>query len=578
VEKLKSLEIAPLKDKALTVLIIEKEYNEPFWLIEPPSTLPSKTLSSLFRPSIAFTKFLEKLVQRVHPDFATEELGIRSPKEFHEGNVLAKLFQKKKIPFHPVDIDENARGYLAANMNEKKMLRDRVLQALARLSKDENKESSTDEQYLVAYGQCLQHELEELQQETCFPVRESWIAMGIMERAKELNEKEDITCLHICSPEHVNGVRKILESVDVKVDTLRLSKEVVSAHADAPHPEEIQNLLQSMQIQVKPVIKRASDDAPYLLFFLDTDRIASPFDVCMAYDAGFDAVIPYENVTPEDAKKIVQDAIFSRGPKAVKHTCFFIGGKDAEKAEEISRVVSSAMFPPFETSVIVDPGGAYTTAAAAVAKMENALLSHKLGSLQGKSCAVFGTGSVGKIIAVLLTRLGCNVRIVSLNPNRTDGEAYVGKLAKLLNDRYGANVQGVFAPTPEKRIEVVESADVIFCAGTRGVRVIHKSFFEKTKLMKVMVDINAIPPLGIEGIKLKDDMREMAPGIFGIGALTVGDLKHKLEKAILKEVRSNGKGTYNYSFALELARKSIRKEIYPSKLTVTLSYPDKEEA
>lgn len=575
---MKSLEIAPLKDKALTVLIIEKEYNEPFWLIEPPSTLPSKTLSSLFRPSIAFTKFLEKLVQRVHPDFATEELGIRSPKEFHEGNVLAKLFQKKKIPFHPVDIDENARGYLAANMNEKKMLRDRVLQALARLSKDENKESSTDEQYLVAYGQCLQHELEELQQETCFPVRESWIAMGIMERAKELNEKEDITCLHICSPEHVNGVRKILESVDVKVDTLRLSKEVVSAHADAPHPEEIQNLLQSMQIQVKPVIKRASDDAPYLLFFLDTDRIASPFDVCMAYDAGFDAVIPYENVTPEDAKKIVQDAIFSRGPKAVKHTCFFIGGKDAEKAEEISRVVSSAMFPPFETSVIVDPGGAYTTAAAAVAKMENALLSHKLGSLQGKSCAVFGTGSVGKIIAVLLTRLGCNVRIVSLNPNRTDGEAYVGKLAKLLNDRYGANVQGVFAPTPEKRIEVVESADVIFCAGTRGVRVIHKSFFEKTKLMKVMVDINAIPPLGIEGIKLKDDMREMAPGIFGIGALTVGDLKHKLEKAILKEVRSNGKGTYNYSFALELARKSIRKEIYPSKLTVTLSYPDKEEA
>lgn len=575
---MKSLEIAPLKDKALTVLMIEKEYNEPFWLIEPPSTLPSKTLSSLFRPSIAFTKFLEKLIQRVHPDFATEELGVRSPNEFREGNGLAKVFQKKKIPFHPVDIDEAARGYLAANLNEKKKLRDRVLQALARLSKDETKESSTDEQYLVAYGQCLQHELEELQYEAGFPVRESWIAMGIMERAKDLNEKEEITCLHICSPEHVNGVKQILESVDVKVDTLKLSKEVVSAHTDAPHPEEIQNLLQSMQIQVKPVIKRASDDAPYLLFFLDTDRIASPFDVCMAYDAGFDAVIPYENVTSEDAKKIVQDAIFSRGPKAVKHTCFFIGGKDAEKAEEISGIVSSTMFPPFETSVIVDPGGAYTTAAAAVAKTESALLSHKLGNLQEKSCAVFGTGSVGKIIAVLLTRLGCSVKIASLNPNRTDGEEYVGRLAKLLNDRYGANVQGVFAPTPEKKIEIVKSADVIFCAGTRGVRIIDKSFFEKLKLMKIMVDINAIPPLGIEGIKLKDDMREMAPGIFGIGALTVGDLKHKLEKAILKEVRSNGKGTYNYSFALELARKLIRKEIYPSKLTITLSYPDTGEA
>lgn len=575
---MKSLEIAPLKDKTLTVLIVEKEYNEPFWLIEPPTTLPSKTLSSLFRPSIAFTRFLEKLVQRVHPDFATEELGVRSSKEFHEGNVLAELFRKKKIPFYPVDIDENARGYLAANMKEKKMLRDRVLEALARLSGEENKEPSTNEQYLVAYGQCLQHELEELEHEVGFSVRESWIVMGILEKAKEFNEKEDVTCLHFCSPEHVNGVMKILESVDVKVDTLKLSKEVVSTHADVPHPEEIQNLLQSMQIQVKPVIKRAADDAPFLLFFLDTDRIASPFDVCMAYDAGFDAVIPYENVTPEDARKIVQDAIFSRGPKAVKHTCFFIGGKDAEKAEEISGVVSSTMFPPFEASVIVDPGGAYTTAAAAVAKMENALLSHKLGNLHEKSCAVFGTGSVGKIIAVLLTRLGCDVKIASLNPNRSDGEEYVRDLAKLLNDRYGANVQGVFAPTPEKRIEIVKNADVIFSAGTRGVRVIDKSFFEKLRLMKVMVDINAIPPLGIEGIKLKDDMQELAPGIFGIGALTVGDLKHKLEKAILKQVRSNGKGTYNYGFALELARKLIQKEIYPSKLTITLSYPDKEKA
>lgn len=570
------LEITPLKDKTLTVLIVEKEYNEPFWLIEPPSNLSSRTLRSLFRPSIAFTRFLEKLIQKVSPDFATEELGMHSPNEFHEENALAELFQSKNIPFYPVDIDENARGYLAANMNEKKLLRDRVLEALARLSKKEgeSKGSSIDEQYLVTYGQCLQHELEELQHEVGFPIRERWIAMGVMDRAKELDAKKEIICFHICSPEHVNGVMKILESVDVRVKTLKLSKEVVSARSDIPHPEELQNLLQSMQIQVKPIIKRASDDAPYLLFFLDTDRIASPFDVCMAYDAGFDAVIPYENITPEDAKKIVQDAIFSRGPKAVKHTCFFIGGKDAEKAEEISKIVSNTMFPPFEASVIIDPGGAYTTAAAAVAKVEDALSSHRLGSLKDKKCAVFGTGSVGKIIAVLLTRLGCNVTILSLNPNRTDGEEYVEKLAALLNNRYGANVKGVFAPTPEKKIEVMKKADVIFCAATRGVRIIKKSFFKKLKLMKIMADVNAIPPLGIEGMKLKDDMREMAPGIFGIGALTIGDLKHKLEKAILKEVRSNGKGTYNYSFALQLARKLIQKEIYPSKLTLTLSYPD----
>jgi len=35
----------------------------------------------------------------------------------------------------------------------------------------------------------------------------------------------------------------------------------------------------------------------------------------MAYDAGFNVVVPYENISTEDAKKIVQDAIFSRDPK-----------------------------------------------------------------------------------------------------------------------------------------------------------------------------------------------------------------------------------------------------------------------
>ena len=91
--------------------------------------------------------------------------------------------------------------------------------------------------------------------------------------------------------------------------------------------------------------------------------------------------------------------------------------------------------------------------------------------------------------------------------------------------------------------------------------------------MKIMADINAIPPLGIEGIKLEDDMREIRPGIFGIGALTIGRLKHKVEKEMLKEVRRNGKGTYNYNFALQLARKLLVEKIRPAKLALTLSYP-----
>jgi methylene-tetrahydromethanopterin dehydrogenase len=113
---------------------------------------------------------------------------------------------------------------------------------------------------------------------------------------------------------------------------------------------------------------------------------------------------------------------------------------------------------------------------------------------------------------------------------------------------------------------------VVFSASTEGVRVLEKELFNGLKLLKVMADINAVPPLGIEGIKLDDDMREMAPGIFSIGALTIGKLKHQLEKGILKQVRKNGKEIYNYNFAIQLARQLLQKEKSIAKLSVTLNY------
>ena len=296
----------------------------------------------------------------------------------------------------------------------------------------------------------------------------------------------------------------------------------------------------------------------------------------MAYDAGYNAVIPYENVNAKDAKRIVEDAVFSRGPKGVKRTTFFIGGKDIVQAEETAKVIIKAMFPPFNASVIIDPAGAYTTAAAVVAKVEDAITSNNLGNISDKTCAVFGTGSVGRIISVMLAKFGCDVTIASLNPNRENGDEYAAKLADQINTQYGVNVQGFFAPTEDRKFELFKKAEVIFCAGTRGIQIVTKEMLQKVKLLKVLADINAIPPLGVEGIDPHDDMRELEQGIYGIGALEIGRLKHETEIEMLKEVRRIGKGTYSYDYALELARKLLRKTLSPSALEITLSYPNKQ--
>jgi methylene-tetrahydromethanopterin dehydrogenase len=497
VTKLETLKVKPLKNKKLTVLIIEKEYNEPFWFIEPTNK-PPNNLSALQKPSIALTSFLEKLVKKIKPDFATEELGLRLTKEFNEENALAKFFQSNNIPFHPVDIEENARTYISQLLDDKRELRDKIIQTLDKHHERAHgkKAVTPEEEYLIAYGQYLQNEIEEQENEAKFSLRESWIVMKILDYADDTNSKE-LTVLHVSSPEHVEGVTKLLEELDVTVETIKVAKEVSLPMKETAHLKGMDELLRSMQIKVKPIIKRTSEELPYLLFFLDSDAIASPFDVCMAYDSGYNAVIPYENVNTKDAKRIVEDAVFSRGPKGVKRTTFFVGGKDIGLAEEVTKVITKAMFPPFNASVVVDPAGAYTTAAAAVAKVQNAISSNKLGDLSDKTCAVFGTGSVGRIIAVLLTKLGCDVTIASLNPNRKNGDEYAAALAEQLKTQYGAQVQGFFAPNDERKFELLEKAEVIFCAGTRGVNIISNDMLQKVKLLKVLADINAIPPLGV---------------------------------------------------------------------------------
>jgi len=565
---METLELKPLTKKKISVLIVEKEYNEPFQLTEQVAN----PLNSLLKPSIGFYKFLETVVSKVKVDFATEELGMRSQKEFYEDNVAAEVFRKANIPYFPVDIDENAKNYLATALDKKIELRNSVLKALDALSKQKAKDESMEKEYLIAYGQGLQAEIDEQEAEVNFSVRESWITMGIMNHAREIEGKEEIICLHICSPNHVDAIKKLLESLNVNVEVAKLSKKVISATAEVPSSHELENWLQSIQVQVKPVIGKGGESPPHLLFYLDTDPKASPFDICMAYDAGYNAVIPYENVTAEESKTIALDALLSRGPKGAKNTVFMIGGKNAEKAEEVLEAIKNAMFPPFKGNIIVDPAGAYTTAAAMVAKAENALVANKLGELKDKTCAIMGTGAVGQIAAVLLAKMGCNVMIASLNPKRLDGKEHAERIAKLLAKDHGVQVEGIYAPTAASKIEILKKADVIMCAGIRGVRIIDKEMLNEVKHMKVLLDINAIPPLGIEGIDLNDDMKEIMPGIFTIGALAVGELKHKLEKEILREARTSGKDVYNYNVALPLARKLLEKSLFPAKMTMTLSY------
>src|SRR5499426_840498 len=177
-------------------------------------------------------------------------------------------------------------------------------------------------------------------------------------------------------------------------------------------------------------------EAPFILHMLSPLRHVSPFDVNMALDAGFTAVVPYTAVEEREVKGLVQDAIFSRGPKGAKRTAIFIGGKNAILALDMLEEARHAMVPPFGVSMFADPAGSFTTAAAMVACVEKTLRDKQQQSLRGLGVAVFGaTGVVGFCAGVIVAQEGAHVTLVGY-----DGTRRVSDSARDMKARFGVDV------------------------------------------------------------------------------------------------------------------------------------------
>jgi methylene-tetrahydromethanopterin dehydrogenase len=298
-------------------------------------------------------------------------------------------------------------------------------------------------------------------------------------------------------------------------------------------------------------------ETPYktVFIFLDTDKHSSPFDMLTAIDIFPDAeMLKYENVTPEDAEKIVYDALFPRGPEGAKHTKIFINGRDFKKANEILEKTKTYMIPPFEIAVIIDPRGAYTTAAAAVAKTLELSSAKGLGSFEDKVVTVLaGTGPVGQTAAKLYAAEKANAIVTSRSLQKASS------VATRINEEFeDERVRGVEAQTPEDTGQAIEKADIVLAAGAAGTQLLTLDVLKKYgKKCRIVVDINAIPPLGVEGLDSNGDGTEIVPNIHGIGALVVGKLKNKVEAHLIKRAVEEPKGVFDHKMAYELAKKIV---------------------
>ncbi|ADV13368.1 NAD(P)-dependent methylenetetrahydromethanopterin dehydrogenase [Mesorhizobium ciceri] len=289
----------------------------------------------------------------------------------------------------------------------------------------------------------------------------------------------------------------------------------------------------------------------HILHMLTPLKQMSPFDVNMALDAGFDAVVPYVDVGLAEVTGLVQDAIFSRPPDAGVDTGIFIAGKDASLALDMFDAAKKAMVPPFQVSVFADPAGSFTTAAAMVAKVEKALEKKFQRALRDTRVAVFGaTGVVGFCTAVIAAGEGARVTLVG-----HDGIERVKQIAAEIESRFHLTVDAADGSSDARKTKLVEANEIILACAKAGVQVVSKAQLKGNDLL-IAADVNAVPPAGIEGLAVNanGDPLDAAKAV-GIGPLAIGNVKYKVEFGLFKRMIESEKTiTLGFQEAFSLAR------------------------
>ena len=263
-----------------------------------------------------------------------------------------------------------------------------------------------------------------------------------------------------------------------------------------------------------------------ILIQLDSDRIASSFDAITAYDAGVDRVLIYGGVVPEEVRDIVYGAMFTRGIGDLKNSAVFIGGCSVLRGEALLDAAKAAFFGPVRVSLMLDANGCNTTAAAAAAKIRSK------GDVTGKKIAVLaGTGPVGLRAAALLAREGAMVTLSSRILARSEAAS------ASIKERFGVEVSPAEAADAAGTARVIDGAYAVLCCGTAGVTLVPESIWSNHRTLQVLADVNAVPPLGIEGTESGWAGCEKHGKII-FGAIGIGALKMKVHRACVARLFS----------------------------------------
>jgi saccharopine dehydrogenase-like NADP-dependent oxidoreductase len=153
---------------------------------------------------------------------------------------------------------------------------------------------------------------------------------------------------------------------------------------------------------------------------------------------------------------------------------------------------------------------------------------------------------VGQRAAGLLAHGGATVVITSRKPEQGD------KARRSIGERFGVQVEAATLSDPSGAAALLDGADILLSSGPAGVLMIPNAAWADRGI-KVAVDLNAVAPLGVEGIEVQDSGVSRG-GASVFGAFGVGNFKTKLHKRCVAQLFERNDQVLDAETIAEVAR------------------------
>lgn len=266
---------------------------------------------------------------------------------------------------------------------------------------------------------------------------------------------------------------------------------------------------------------------PKILIQIDPDQQASTFDAVVAVDSNIDQLFTRSGVHPDDVEGLVHGAMFTRGPNDLKNTAIFFGGSNVAACQSLVQRAQECFFGPMRVSIMADANGSNTTAAAAV------LCAQRHLDLAGQKIVVLaGTGPVGQRIVKIIAGLNLAGEIFVCSRKVEKAESVIADLLAS-GFKTNATLTPAAAGSTDQAAAVTKNAAVVFAAGAAGIELLDARWQQNG--IRVLIDLNAVPPAGIANIDVMDCGEERG-GSICYGAIGVGGLKMKIHKRSIQSL------------------------------------------